>query len=141
MRGAYLPPPWGQRHIANRLVPIFRKDIVSRLSVRGRKSGRWHTVPVAVLAHDGERYLVSYRGFSDWALNLAAAKRARLQTKEGLEEIAVDEVPVGERGVLLEVYGREFARMPTVSAVLEALPDPADHPIFRITSSADTSPG
>ena len=137
MTRRYLRPPWVQRQIANRLVPRFRKDIVSILSVPGRKTGRWRTVPVAVLGHEGERYLVSYRGMSDWALNLYAAKHGRLQTKDGTEEIAVAEVPVEERPPLLGAYAREFGQMPTVTSVLRALPDPADHPIFRITTPAE----
>ena len=31
---------------------------------------------------------------------------------------------------LLEVYRERFGSMPTVSSVLDALPEPADHPIF-----------
>jgi deazaflavin-dependent oxidoreductase (nitroreductase family) len=135
MNRSYIPPPWGQRQIANRLVPLFRKDIISKLSVRGRKSGRWRTVPVAVLNENGERYLVSYRGASDWALNLAASGSGRLVGRDGVEEISVDEVPVEERSQLMAAYEREFGKMPTVAAVLRALPDPADHPIFRITAA------
>jgi hypothetical protein len=36
---------------------------------------------------------------------------------------------------LLDVYTDRFGKMPTVGSVLRALPDPADHPIFRITTS------
>jgi hypothetical protein len=132
----YLRPPWGQRHIGNRLAPLFRPGLISRLSVRGRRSGRWQTVPVAVLDHEGERYLISYRGASDWALNLEASRGGRLAQRGLVEEIRVEEVPVEERGALLEIYKARFGRMPTVGAVLRALPDPADHPTFRITASA-----
>jgi hypothetical protein len=61
----YLKPPWMQRHVGNRLAPRFRPSLISKLSVPGRRSGRTRTVPVAVLEHEGERYLVSYRGESD----------------------------------------------------------------------------
>jgi deazaflavin-dependent oxidoreductase (nitroreductase family) len=124
-----------QRHVGNRLAPLFRPALIAKLSVCGRKSGKWRTVPLVVLEEGGERYLVSYRGASDWALNLSAARRGRLKTKGGAEEIAVDEVPVDERPPLLRAYEREFGKMPTVAAVLRALPDPADHPIFRITAT------
>jgi hypothetical protein len=56
----YLKPPWMQRHVGNRLAPLFRPSIVSKLSVEGRRTGRIQTVPVAVLELEGERYLVSY---------------------------------------------------------------------------------
>jgi deazaflavin-dependent oxidoreductase (nitroreductase family) len=131
----YLRPPWGQRHIGNRLAPLFRPSLISQLSVRGRRSGRWHTTPVAVLEHEGERYLISYRGASNWVRNLEASHRARLKQRGRVEQIDVEEVAVGERAPLLEVYAARFGRMPTVGKTLRALPDPADHPTFRITNS------
>jgi len=88
---------------------------------------------VAVLEHDGDRYLSSYRGASDWARNLAASHRGRLAQRRRAEEIEVEEVPVDERGPLLQVYAERFGGMPTVGKVLRALPDPADHPTFQIT--------
>jgi deazaflavin-dependent oxidoreductase (nitroreductase family) len=131
----YIKPPWGQRQIANRLVPLFQPKIISKLSVRGRRSGRWHTTPVAVLEHDGGRYLISYRGASDWARNLEASHEARLMHRGQVEHITVEEVPVSDRVPLLEVYTERFGRFPTVSEILAELPDPADHPTFRITSA------
>jgi deazaflavin-dependent oxidoreductase (nitroreductase family) len=128
----YLKPPWGQRHIGNRLAPLFQRKLISKLSVRGRRSGRWHTVPVAVLDHEGQRYLISYRGASEWARNLEASHTGRLAQRGRVEEITVEEVPVEERAPLLEVYTARFGRMPTVGAVLRKLPDAADHPTFRI---------
>jgi deazaflavin-dependent oxidoreductase (nitroreductase family) len=124
-----------QRYIGNRLAPLFQPTLVSKLSVRGRRTGQWRTVPVAVMTQDGERYLVSYRGESDWSRNLRKAKHGRLASKEQVDEITVAEVPVGERARLLELYASRYAKMPTVGRVLRALPDPADHPIFRITAS------
>jgi deazaflavin-dependent oxidoreductase (nitroreductase family) len=131
----YLKPPWMQRHVGNRLAPRFRGAMISKLSVPGRRSGRWRTVPIVVLEHAGERYLVSYRGESDWARNLRASQRGRLAKQGRGEEIDVVEVAVAERAALLEMYRARYGRMPTVAATLRALPDPADHPIFRITDS------
>jgi hypothetical protein len=85
--------------------------------------------------HDCERYLVSYRGESDWSRNLRVTPHGRLLRKRQIEEITVVEVPVAERARLLEVYTSRYGKMPTVGRVLRALPDPADHPIFRLTSS------
>lgn len=130
----YLRPPWMQRHVGNRLAPLFGRSVVSRLAVRGRRSGRERTVPVAVLEHEGERYLVSYRGLSDWALNLRATPEGRLITKGRTENITTEEVPEPDRPPLLAAYRERYGSMPTVSAVLTALPDPADHPVFRIHS-------
>jgi hypothetical protein len=55
----YLKPPWMRRHVGNRIAPLFRPSLLWKLSVPGRRSGRWHTLPIAVLDHHGERYLVS----------------------------------------------------------------------------------
>jgi deazaflavin-dependent oxidoreductase (nitroreductase family) len=131
----YLRPPWMQRHIGNRMAWLFGRSRLSKLSVVGRRSGRWRTTPVAVLDYEGERYLVSYRGESEWVQNLRASRRARLRHKGEVEEIAVSEVPVGERAPMLEVYAARYSKFPTVADVLRALPDPADHPIFRIERS------
>ncbi|CAM5573296.1 nitroreductase family deazaflavin-dependent oxidoreductase [Streptomyces canus] len=128
----YLKPPWMQRHLANRLVPLFQRSMISRLTVKGRRSGRERTVPVAVLDHEGERYLVSYRGLSDWALNLRATSKGRLTNRGRTEDITVEEVPEADRPPLLAAYRERYGGMPTVSGVLDALPAPADHPVFRI---------
>ena len=131
----YIKPPFMQRHVGNRMSVLFRPALLSKLSVRGRRSGRWHTTPVAVLDHDGERYLVSYRGASDWARNLEASHTGRLAQRSRTEEIEVADVPVPERAELLDVYRDRYGKMPTVGSVLDKLPDPADHPTFRITAS------
>jgi deazaflavin-dependent oxidoreductase (nitroreductase family) len=131
----YMKPPWMQRQVGNRMSVLFRPSLISKLSVRGRRSGRSHTTPVAVLEHNGERYLVSYRGASDWARNLEASHIARLAQRGRVEEVEVADVPVADRAALLDVYRDRYGKMPTVGSVLRALPDPADHPMFRITSS------
>jgi deazaflavin-dependent oxidoreductase (nitroreductase family) len=131
----YIKRPWMQRHVGNRMSVLFRPSLLSKLSVRGRRSGRWHTTPVAVLEHDGERYLVSYRGASDWARNLEASHTGRLTQRGRVEEIEVAEVPVVDRAALLDAYRDRYGKMPTVGSILRALPDPADHPMFRIISS------
>ena len=129
----YLRPSWGQRHIGNRMSVLFKPSLLSKLSVRGRRSGRWHSTPIAVLEHNGDRYLVSYRGASDWARNLEASHNARLSRRGRVEDMDVVEVPVTDRVELLDVYRERFGSMPTVGPVLRELPEPADHPIFRIT--------
>jgi deazaflavin-dependent oxidoreductase (nitroreductase family) len=129
----YIKPNWMQRHVGNTLAPLFQPKLIAKLSVRGRRTGRLLTVPVAVLDYEGERYLISYRGESDWARNLRASGTARLRLRGKDEQIAAVEVPVEQRSELLDAYRERFAKMPTVGGVLRALPDPAQHPTFRIT--------
>ncbi|GAA4466035.1 nitroreductase/quinone reductase family protein [Phytohabitans houttuyneae] len=131
----HLKPPWMQRAVGNRLAPVFKPSVVGKLSVPGRRSGRWRTTPVAVLEHAGERYLVSVFGTTDWALDLRASGRGRLSQRQRVEEIGAVEVPVGERRPILDAYLARFAKMPHVGAAFRTLPDPADHPTFRVGSA------
>jgi F420H(2)-dependent quinone reductase len=118
---------------------MFRPSLISKLSVRGRRSGRWHTTPVAVLEHNGERYLVSHPGVSDWALNLEASRTARLAQPRRVEDIQMRCTCRGARRTT-HAYMDRFGKMPTVGSVLRALPDPTDHPMFRITTSRPAEP-
>jgi hypothetical protein len=61
--------------------------------------------------------------------------RSGRSVADGSEEIAVVEVRVLGRAPLLAACEQAFGLMPTVASVLRALPDAADYPIFRITSS------
>jgi F420H(2)-dependent quinone reductase len=130
----YIKPPWMQRHVGNRMSVLFRPSLISKLSVRGRRSGRWHTTPVAVLEHNGERYLVSYRGASDWARNLEASHAARLTQPSRAEDIEVVDVPAAERDALLclprpvrqDAHGRPGTAGPPRPSGPPHLPD---HPI------------
>jgi len=123
-----------QRNVANRIAPLVRPEVVSKLSVPGRRTGRWRTVPVAVFEHGGDRYLVSAWGDSDWTRNLRAALHGRLSNRGKAEEIEVVEVPAAERGPIVAAYGARFAAMPNMADLMQAMPDPADHPTFRITT-------
>jgi EmrB/QacA subfamily drug resistance transporter len=138
----YLRPPWMARHVGNRLAPLFRRGMIWHLSVAGRRSSRVHEVPMVLLEAGGERYLVAARGHTDWALNLAAARRAQLRHGHTAEEITVAEVPARDRRPLIDAYVQRYGRMPTVARTFRALPDPADHPVFRIVSTrAPGEPG
>jgi deazaflavin-dependent oxidoreductase (nitroreductase family) len=131
---AYRKPPWWLRAVGNRLAPLFNPRMVATLSVRGRTSGRWRTVPVVVLEHEGERYLLAPFGDTDWSRNLRAAGGGRLQRRGRVEELTAIEVPPERRGPLIEAYKRRYRRAPGVMAGFEQLPDPADHPTFRLTA-------
>jgi deazaflavin-dependent oxidoreductase (nitroreductase family) len=118
------------------MAKIFARNVLSTLAVRGRRTGRWRSVPVAVLEHDGGRYLIAPRGQTDWVRNLrAAAGRGRLRRRGHTEEFRAVEVPVAERPAFIEVYLGRYGRYPTVTQTFQDLPDPADHPTFRIVES------
>jgi deazaflavin-dependent oxidoreductase (nitroreductase family) len=62
------------------------------LAVRGRKSGAWRTVPVNLLVHEGERYLVTPRGETEWVRNIRAARGGELRLGSKREPIAIIEL-------------------------------------------------
>jgi deazaflavin-dependent oxidoreductase (nitroreductase family) len=132
----YLRPPWGARVIGNRMARLFARRVLSMLAVRGRSTGQWRSVPVAVLEHEGQRYLLAPRGNTEWSRNLrAAAGAGRLTRGRRTEEFEAVEVPADERPALIEAYLARFGRFPMVAATFRDLPDPADHPTFRIVTS------
>lgn len=127
---AYLRPGWFVRHVANPLVS--RLGAATTLAVRGRRSGEWHTVPVNVPEVDGERYVLSPRGVSEWVRNLRVSGTGELRRRGKVEPFRATEIT--DRDVqarVIDEYLRHWGRQ--VKGYFEQLPDPADHPIFRIT--------
>ena len=117
------------------------------LTTSGRKSGKARTTPVAVVAFEGERYLVAGFGGSDWVKNARAAGHGQLQRGRTLESVALVEVPLEQRAPILRLFahkirgGQAFLTVsPNAphSAFVEAAPQ---HPIFRLagieTSATD----
>jgi deazaflavin-dependent oxidoreductase (nitroreductase family) len=77
MPDRYLRPGWFTKNVFNRGVAGLTRLGVSVLGsrvleVRGRTSGEPRRVPVNLLTLDGERYLVSPRGETQWVRNLRA---------------------------------------------------------------------
>jgi hypothetical protein len=138
---AYLRPPWAARAIGGRMARLFRPSVVRLLSVPGRTTGRWRSVPVVVLEHDGHRYLLAAYGDTEWSRNLRAAGFCRLGGRGPVEEFTTTEVPVEQRPPLIGAYLQQFGTLPTVARTFRALPDPADHPTFRISGDHQRSEG
>ena len=136
----YIKPPWAARVIGARLARLFKPAIVRVLSVPGRRSGEWRTVSLAVLTHNGQEFLVSAYGQTDWSRNLRASGRARLSRRGRTEEITVDEVPADDVSPLIDEYLRQFGKLPNVAKTFAALPRPTDHSAFRITSARAVQP-
>lgn len=129
----YLRPPWPARTIGSRMARLFRPSIVSVLEVPGRTSGQSRSASVAVLEHDGQRYLMSAYGDTEWSRNLRTAGHGKLTQRGTTKQFTAVEVPVSERPALIADYLDKFGSLPTVKKSFATLPDPADHPTFRIT--------
>ena len=93
-------------------------------------SGQWRTVPVNVLELDGERYLVAPRGDTEWVRNLRVRGRGELRRRAQVEPFRAAELPDSEKPRIVEAYLARWGHQ--VTRYFEALPAPADHPVFRI---------
>ena len=74
------------------------------LAVRGRKTGEWRTVPVNLLTHEGERYLVAPRGETEWVRNMRAAGGGELRLGRTREPIRTVELADTEKPPVLRAY-------------------------------------
>lgn len=112
----------------------------SLLTVRGRKSGQPHTVPVIPLEQDRHRFLVASFGVSQWVHNLRAAGTATLTHRRHAEEITAIELPAREAAPVLKQY---LSQVATSQPYFDAAKDsPVEaferevprHPVFQITT-------
>ena len=123
----YVPPRLFMSAVVN---PIMVWLGGPTLTVRGRCTGRLITTPVPTIEYQGARYLVSGGGQTHWVRNLRAAGRGELRRRRTREPFTAVEVGGQEHDKVVAAYrehmgwrAREF---------FTALPDPADHPAFRI---------
>ncbi|MFC4912766.1 nitroreductase/quinone reductase family protein [Actinomadura gamaensis] len=124
--------------VRNRLVPpgnratLFFNGLVGRLArhgvslmgsrelaVRGRTSGEWRTNPVNVLVVDGERYLISPRGRTQWVRNIRVAGGGRLRLGRKVEEFTVTELDDAVKLPIIRAYMNKWAW--EVSALMDGL--------------------
>jgi deazaflavin-dependent oxidoreductase (nitroreductase family) len=126
------PPPYVRssflmRHVVN---PITLWLGGPTLVVGGRRSGRPIRAVVPPFELDGRRYLVSGGGETHWVRNLRAAGGGAWGRGRRLEPFRAVELFGDERDRVVAAYrDRMGAR---ARQFFKALPDPADHPAFRI---------
>jgi deazaflavin-dependent oxidoreductase (nitroreductase family) len=125
--GPYHPSGFVMRRIVNPLTLWLGGPTIT---IRGRRSGRPIRTPVPTIEVDGTRYLVSGGGETHWVRNLRAAGEGELRRGRTRERFRGVEVFGDEHDRVVGIYrermgwrAREF---------FAALPDPADHPVFRV---------
>jgi hypothetical protein len=143
----YIRPDWFTRHVFNPIVAWLTRLGISVygsrvLAVKGRKSGKWHPIPVNLLEYRGERYLVAPRGVTQWVRNVRAGSEAELRLGSRRERIKLVEIPDDDplKIELLRAYLRkwawetgEFFEGVDAKASDETLRRISpNHPIFRI---------
>ena len=127
---AYLKPPWFAARIFNKIAMATGISGSERLIVTARSSGRQQEIPVITVDVGGTRYLVSTRGESQWVRNVRANPTVTLATKVGTARFSATEIPVSQRDPVLTAYRAKAGK--TVDGYFAKLPDPADHPVFRL---------
>ena len=130
-RTAYLKPPWFVRSVVNKVAMALGVRGSVTLAVAGRRTGREQAIPVTPVEHEEVTYLVSARGEAAWVHNVRAAGTCELRRRgRSAERYTAKEVPVEEREPIIEAYRAKTGRF---GAPCRKLPDPADHPAFRLT--------
>lgn len=111
----------------------------SLLTVRGRKSGQPHTVPVTLVEQDNQRWLVAPYGVVQWVRNIRVAGTATLTCGRRSEVISITELEAREAAPVLKQYLLQVRVVRpyfdvTKDAPLEAFESEAPrHPVFKIT--------
>jgi flavin-dependent dehydrogenase len=143
----------GQRQ--NGLVRVFNRCVaavfswgvapnyLAALQVTGHRSGRTISLPMVIVALDGERYLVSNLGADvAWVRNVKATAGRAVLRHGRTERVQLEEVPVERRAPILKIYLR---RAPGARPHLPVDKDaPLEHfaaiaarfPVFRVRSEA-----
>lgn len=121
------------------------------VTIRGRKSGTPRTLPIAVAAIDGRRYLIGAYGDVQWVRNLRAAGEATVRERRRDVPYLAHELDRAEAenffGRTIPAYigrfpwfGRAFARVLFGLVGPEVLNDPAraaeTRPVFELTPVA-----
>jgi deazaflavin-dependent oxidoreductase (nitroreductase family) len=75
------------------------------LEVKGRRTGRPHRLAVVVARYEGQGYLVSMLGESEWVKNVRAQGKAHV-TSGRRRKVSLEAVPVEQRAPIIEEYLR-----------------------------------
>ena len=131
--GRYVHPGILLSRVMNPItIALGRKPV---LIVRGRRSGALIRVPMdPPFEWNGDRYFVSPRGETHWARNLRVAGEADLRMGRALEHVRVAEVFGEEHDAVVRSYASTITCH--CRQFMEQMPDPADHPVFRIEPAA-----
>ncbi len=113
------------------------------LSVRGRKSGKIYTTPVALVEQDGTSFLVAAFGEVSWVRNLRATGQAQLTRRRRTEAIGVVELETREAAPILKQFLTSYQMVPFIppyfdvtsqSPLADFEREAVHHPVFRIVS-------
>lgn len=115
----------------------------AELQIRGRRSGRVISFPVAIADFEGDRYLVSMLGANvNWVRNLKAAGGQAVLRHGRRERVCLEEVDPGARAPILRRYlqvapgARPHIPVSRTAPLEEFARVAGDYPVFRIRAGA-----
>jgi deazaflavin-dependent oxidoreductase (nitroreductase family) len=126
--GVKAKTPWLVKNVVNPLMLLTGGLPI--LTVRGRRTGRPIRMPINVQELNGAHYVTSPRGETGWSRNLRASGDCELKIKGALRRCRATEVPPAERGPIIAAYLEKWGNQ--TRDQFEKLPDPVDHPTFRL---------
>jgi deazaflavin-dependent oxidoreductase (nitroreductase family) len=145
----YRPPGWATRQLMNRAVRALTRLGVSVwgsriLEVPGRRTGAIQRVPVNLLDHAGQRYLVAPRGTTQWVRNVRA-NEGHLDLVLGRRRTAVVAIELDEadKVEVLRAYlarwkaevGAFFDGVDDASSDVELAAVAPRHPVFALVDT------
>ncbi|HTO99948.1 MAG TPA: nitroreductase/quinone reductase family protein [Anaerolineales bacterium] len=114
-------------------------DYLVTLEVKGSRTGRTISLPLAMVVMQGERYLVSMLGNdAAWVRNVRAAHGRAVLRHGKTEQVRLEEVPVEQRPPILKLYlQRAPGARPHIPIDKDAPVDAfasvaAQFPVFRV---------
>jgi deazaflavin-dependent oxidoreductase (nitroreductase family) len=145
----YRQPDWFTQHVVNRFVGWLTRRGVSVwgsrvLEVPGRSTGEPRRVPVNLLTHEGQQYLVSPRGHGQWVRNVRANDGrldlllGRRRTHHVAHELADDEKVDILRAYLARwkfEVGKFFDGVDAASSDETLRAIAPNHPVFRLDAA------
>jgi deazaflavin-dependent oxidoreductase (nitroreductase family) len=113
------------------------------LSVRGRKSGEMRSTPVNLLTVDGQRYLVSPRGHSQWVRNIRVVGEGELRVGRRVERFVPTELADADKPAILRAYlkrwkfevGVFFDGVDATASDEKLLEIAPGYPVFKIATA------
>lgn len=111
------------------------------LEVIGRKSGQVVSFPLVMATVDGQRYLASMLGESQWVRNVRASKGKAVLRRGGRENVQLEEIPTDQRAPILKAYlnaapgARPHVPVDKDAPLAEFEKIAAEFPVFRLVSS------
>jgi deazaflavin-dependent oxidoreductase (nitroreductase family) len=113
------------------------------LSVRGRKSGKIYTIPIALVENSGTSFLVAAFGEVNWVRNLRATGQAQITRRGRTRNVGIVELGTQEAMPILKQFIKESQNVPFHKPYFHVTPssplaeyeqEALYHPVFRLVN-------